>query len=177
MKSIYYLLIWLVMPAILEGSEQQDYDYYNEDYYDEAEVNMTEPNFVEILGNKETETKPLEAIATNRDNLPLFSDGDYNMEDYDSFNYANPHIRGDTSFSTMRNVSKLRSTINRYYTICIRLPIIYTCTCSTHGWYPLVNKITKLENGTITVEVQSSLRMPSPQRRIVFFDTEMATIS
>ena len=118
MKSIYYLLIWLVMiPAIMEGSEQQDYNYFNEDYYDE--VNMTEPN-VDILGKKETESQPLEAIATNRDNLPLFSDGDYDMEDYDSFNYANPHIRGDTSFSTMRNVSKLRSTIYSYY-----VPIIY----------------------------------------------------
>ena len=113
MESIYYLLVWLVMmpaiPAIMEGSEQQDYNYYNEDYYDE--VNMTEPNFVDMLGNKETESQPLEAITANRDNLPLFSDGDYDMEDYDSFNYANPHIRGDTSFSTMRNVSKLRSSI------------------------------------------------------------------
>ena len=109
MKSIYYLLIWLVMiPVIMEGSEQQDYNYFNEDYYDE--VNMTELN-VDILGNKETESQPLEAIATNRDNLPLFSDGDYEIEDYNDFNYANPHIRGDTSFSTMRNVSKLRSTI------------------------------------------------------------------
>ena len=125
MKSIYCLLICLVMiPAIMEGSEQQDYNYYNEDYYDEG--NMTEPNFVDMLGNKETESQPLEAITANRDNLPLFSDGDYDMEDYDSFNYANPHIRGDTSFSTMRNVSKLRSTTHSYYVICIRLPIIYT---------------------------------------------------
>ena len=116
----------MMMPVIMEGSEQQDYNYYNEDYYDEAEVNMTEPNLVDILGNKETESQPLEAIATNRDNLPLFSDGDYDMEDYDSFNYANPHIRGDTSFSTMRNVSKIHSTINSYYAIFIRLPITYT---------------------------------------------------
>ena len=114
----------MMMPVIMEGSEQQDYNYYNEDYYDEG--NMTEPNFVDMLGNKETESQPLEAITANRDNLPLFSDGDYDMEDYDSFNYANPHIRGDTSFSTMRNVSKLRSTTHSYYLICIRLPIIYT---------------------------------------------------
>ena len=176
MKSIYHLIICLVMmPVIMEGSEQQDYNYYNEDYYDEG--NMTEPNFVDMLGNKETESQPLEAITANRDNLPLFSDGDYDLGDYDSFNYANPNIGGDTSFSTMRNVSKIHNTIYSYYVIFIRLPIIFTFFCSTRGWYPLVNKITRLENGTITVEVQSSLRMPSPQRRIVFFDTEMATIS
>ena len=96
--------------AMIEGRDQQDYNYYSEDYYDEAEVNITEQNVVDSLNLDILENMdPLEAITANMDNLPLFSDDDYDMEDYHSSNYAKPNIRGDTSFSTMRDVSKVQS--------------------------------------------------------------------
>ena len=56
---------------------------------------------------KVTTEVPVENPLIEEDTLTFSDDYDYDLNDYDASRYVMPHIRGDTSYPTIRDVSKM----------------------------------------------------------------------
>ena len=87
------------MPSTFGTDEEVDYMYYS----DEVPV---ESGPIDDIDNLPLFTDEGEAV----DNLTLSSNDDYydyDLNDYDTSGYVKPHLRGDTIFPSIRDVSKL----------------------------------------------------------------------